>query len=386
MARTAKQKKFHFSAILQMTILIGIHNVKLTSDSAVTVTNTLDNFVQMSNMTLGANITIKTPYAFLYGSNVEIAGRLILPSRHYERYDKAICVTGYLGNNGEASIIRYNDNGSAAKSAIGTACRLVRLKQTVTVQCMQLLQLLFRYCFGKDTMITGGQIDMTNTTDRDVSGYENSTATIDLDNTIWKSTGLLNTSGVTTIKLDNYSTLSIATTSTLAVNTLVSVTGNSLFATKTTLTNAGEISLASSSLTAKAVTNTGTINLDSSVLTATSLANTSGTVNVAGSGTLDAAASGGKINFGTADASVNTTFDVTKLGAVSLAVQNGEVTFTGAMASGVRIQPLDIGRTDLNYASGTLNIGSSSDKTVSVNAHQVYIGENTSVNEHTLNV
>ena len=277
----------------------GIHNVKLTSDSAVTVTNTLDNFVQMSNMTLGANITIKTPYAFLYGSNVEIAGRLDIAKQAYERYDKAICVTGYLGNNGEASIIRYNDNGVGGYEVIGTAA-------VGAAEADRTVQLYANYysfysgtVSGKDTMITGGQIDMTNTTDRDVSGYENSTATIDLDNTIWKSTGLLNTSGVTTIKLDNYSTLSIATTSTLAVNTLVSVTGNSLFATKTTLTNAGEISLASSSLTAKAVTNTGTINLDSSVLTATSLANTSGTVNVAGKGKLNAEVTGGKINFGT---------------------------------------------------------------------------------------
>lgn len=155
-----------------------------------------------------------------------------------------------------------------------------------------------------------------------------------------------------------------------------------------TIDNKGMLNIENSSVTINgSLTNSGTINMDSSEFGASGNIINNGVINVTGSGILSAAVAKGKLNFGTAQEKVNTTYDVTNQGAGEVSVQNGEVTFTGIMADdSTRIQPLNVGRYDINYAGGILNIGSAADKTASVNAHQVYIAENESVNEHTLNV
>lgn len=155
-----------------------------------------------------------------------------------------------------------------------------------------------------------------------------------------------------------------------------------------TIDNKGTLNIENSSVTINgSLTNSGTINMDSSEFGASGNIINNGVINVTGSGILSAAVAKGMLNFGTAQEEVNTTYDVTNQGAGEVSVQNGEVTFTGIMADdNIRIQPLNVGRYDTDYAGGILNIGSAADKTASVNAHQVYIAENESVNEHTLNV
>lgn len=150
------------------------------------------------------------------------------------------------------------------------------------------------------------------------------------------------------------------------------------------LTNGGKITAADSEMY---IGLSGELNIGEAASVTVSKIENNGVINVTGSGILSAAVAKGKLNFGTAQEKVNTTYDVTNQGAGEVSVQNGEVTFTGIMADdSTRIQPLNVGRYDINYAGGILNIGSAADKTASVNAHQVYIAENESVNEHTLNV
>ena len=150
------------------------------------------------------------------------------------------------------------------------------------------------------------------------------------------------------------------------------------------LTNGGKITAADSEMY---IGLSGELNIGEAASITVSKIENNGVINVTGSGILSAAVAKGKLNFGTAQEKVNTTYDVTNQGAGEVSVQNGEVTFTGIMADdSIRIQPLNVGRYDINYAGGILNIGSAADKTASVNAHQVYIAENESVNEHTLNV
>ena len=150
------------------------------------------------------------------------------------------------------------------------------------------------------------------------------------------------------------------------------------------LTNGGKITAADSEMY---IGLSGELNIGEAASVTVSKIENNGVINVTGSGILSAAVAKGKLNFGTAQEKVNTTYDVTNQGAGEVSVQNGEVTFTGIMADdNIRIQPLNVGRYDTDYAGGILNIGSAADKTASVNAHQVYIAENESVNEHTLNV
>ncbi len=150
------------------------------------------------------------------------------------------------------------------------------------------------------------------------------------------------------------------------------------------LTNGGKITAADSEMY---IGLSGELNIGEAASVTVSKIENNGVINVTGSGILSAAVAKGKLNFGTAQEEVNTTYDVTNQGAGEVSVQNGEVTFTGIMADdNIRIQPLNVGRYDTDYAGGILNIGSAADKTASVNAHQVYIAENESVNEHTLNV
>ena len=150
------------------------------------------------------------------------------------------------------------------------------------------------------------------------------------------------------------------------------------------LTNGGKITAADSEMY---IGLSGELNIGEAASVTVSKIENNGVINVTGSGILSAAVAKGKLNFGTAQEKVNTTYDVTNQGAGEVSVQNGEVTFTGIMADdNIHIQPLNVGRYDTSYASGILNIGSAADKTASVNAQQVYIAENESVNEHTLNV
>ena len=150
------------------------------------------------------------------------------------------------------------------------------------------------------------------------------------------------------------------------------------------LTNGGKITAADSEMY---IGLSGELNIGEAASVTVSKIENNGVINVTGSGILSAAVAKGKLNFGTAQEKVNTTYDVTNQGVGEVSVQNGEVTFTGIMADdNIRIQPLNVGRYDTDYAGGILNIGSAADKTASVNAHQVYIAENESVNEHTLNV
>lgn len=149
------------------------------------------------------------------------------------------------------------------------------------------------------------------------------------------------------------------------------------------LTNGGKITAADSEMY---IGLSGELNIGEAASVTVSGIENNGVINVTGSGLLNAAVAKGTLNFGTEQEKVNTVYDVTNQGASQVSVQNGEVTLTGTMADNVRIQPLNVGRYNTDYASGTLNIGSAADKTASVNAHQVYIAENESVNEHTLNV
>ena len=133
---------------------------------------------------------------------------------------------------------------------------------------------------------------------------------------------------------------------------------------------------------------------DGSTLTADAVTN-AGTIQITGENGKLAVAEGGLTNkgaivFGASDKTVNTTFDVgmlsKKAGSSAFNFQNGEVTFTGVMADGIRIQPFNVGRKSenvaLDAASATVNIAAGA----VVNAHQAYIAENYSANEHTLNV
>ena len=133
---------------------------------------------------------------------------------------------------------------------------------------------------------------------------------------------------------------------------------------------------------------------DGSTLTADAVTN-AGTIQITGENGKLAVAEGGLTNkgaivFGASDKTVNTTFDVgmlsKKAGSSAFNFQNGEVTLTGVMADGIRIQPFNVGRNSenvaLSAASATVNIAAGA----VVNAHQAYIAENYSANEHTLNV
>lgn len=133
---------------------------------------------------------------------------------------------------------------------------------------------------------------------------------------------------------------------------------------------------------------------DGSTLTADAVTN-AGTIQITGENGKLAVAEGGLTNkgaivFGASDKTVNTTFDVgmlsKKAGSSAFNFQNGEVTLTGVMADGIRIQPFNVGRNSenvaLSAASATVNIAAGA----VVNVHQAYIAENTSANEHTLNV
>lgn len=133
---------------------------------------------------------------------------------------------------------------------------------------------------------------------------------------------------------------------------------------------------------------------DGSTLTADAVTN-AGTIQITGENGKLAVAEGGLTNkgailFGASDKTVNTTFDVGMLsktaGSTAFNFQNGEVTLTGVMADGIRIQPFNVGRNSenvaLSAASATVNIAAGA----VVNVHQAYIAENTSANEHTLNV
>lgn len=133
---------------------------------------------------------------------------------------------------------------------------------------------------------------------------------------------------------------------------------------------------------------------DGSTLTADAVTN-AGTIQITGENGKLAVAEGGLTNkgailFGASDKTVNTTFDVGMLsktaGSTAFNFQNGEVTLTGVMADGIRIQPFNVGRNSenvaLDAASAIVNIAAGA----VVNTHQTYIAENDSVNEHTLNV
>ena len=133
---------------------------------------------------------------------------------------------------------------------------------------------------------------------------------------------------------------------------------------------------------------------DGSTLTADAVTN-AGTIQITGENGRLAVAEGGLANqgiivFGTSDKTVNTTFDVGMLsktaGSGAFNFQNGEVTLTGVMADGIMIQPFNVGRNSenvaLDAASAIVNIAAGA----VVNTHQTYIAENTSANEHTLNV
>lgn len=133
---------------------------------------------------------------------------------------------------------------------------------------------------------------------------------------------------------------------------------------------------------------------DGSTLTADAVTN-AGTIQITGENGKLAVAEGGLTNkgaivFGASDKTVNTTFDVgmlsKKAGSSAFNFQNGEVTLTGAMADGIRIQPFNVGRNSenvaLDAASAIVNIAAGA----VVNTHQTYIAENDGVNEHTLNV
>ena len=133
---------------------------------------------------------------------------------------------------------------------------------------------------------------------------------------------------------------------------------------------------------------------DGSTLTADAVTN-AGTIQITGENGKLAVAEGGLTNkgaivFGASDKTVNTTFDVgmlsKKAGSSAFNFLNGEVTLTGAMADGIRIQPFNVGRNSenvaLDAASAIVNIAAGA----VVNTHQTYIAENDSVNEHTLNV
>ena len=133
---------------------------------------------------------------------------------------------------------------------------------------------------------------------------------------------------------------------------------------------------------------------DGSTLTADAVTN-AGTIQITGENGKLAVAEGGLTNkgaivFGASDKTVNTTFDVgmlsKKAGSSAFNFQNGEVTLTGVMADGIRIQPFNVGRNSenvaLDAASAIVNIAAGA----VVNTHQTYIAENDGVNEHTLNV
>lgn len=133
---------------------------------------------------------------------------------------------------------------------------------------------------------------------------------------------------------------------------------------------------------------------DGSTLTADAVTN-AGTIQITGENGKLAVAEGGLTNkgaivFGASDKTVNTTFDVgmlsKKAGSSAFNFQNGEVTLTGVMADGIRIQPFNVGRNSenvaLSAASAIVNIAAGA----VVNTHQTYIAENDGVNEHTLNV
>ena len=133
---------------------------------------------------------------------------------------------------------------------------------------------------------------------------------------------------------------------------------------------------------------------DGSTLTADAVTN-AGTIQITGENGKFAVAEGGLTNkgaivFGASDKTVNTTFDVgmlsKKAGSSAFNFQNGEVTLTGVMADGIRIQPFNVGRNSenvaLDAASAIVNIAAGA----VVNTHQTYIAENDGVNEHTLNV
>jgi len=98
----------------------------------------------------------------------------------------------------------------------------------------------------------------------------------------------------------------------------------------------------------------------------------------------------GNIFFGDKENSVNATIDMTNVTGGSIVTGNGSVTLSGQMETiqGVQLDvgglmdPGGIGPQDLEMGSSTVNIAEGA----YIKTHQIYIGENEAVNDHTLNV
>lgn len=111
-----------------------------------------------------------------------------------------------------------------------------------------------------------------------------------------------------------------------------------------------------------------------------------GIISVTGTSTLAAAVAGGRLNFGTADQTVDATFDATgQSGNTTVYVRNGTVALTGVMAAGNQFYQVHVGSSE-NDLAATLNIGSAADTTASINTAQSIIGHNTGAVEQTVNV
>ncbi len=196
-----------------------------------------------------------------------------------------------------------------------------------------------------------------------------------------------------------------------------------------TLDNSGYMDVTSSKLTAETVVNTGDVKVNGSSILVKELDNAEGTLDVTGNSSLEIGKLTGEINandatlngsiiggtlnvtgasdinlgkglnkivFGSIESSVDATWDVTGLDSVDFAAQNGTVDITGQMdKAGFGLAQMKVGgfyktghESDVPeegedlMGSTTVNIDNDS----YVKAHQVYIADNESANEHTLNV
>ncbi|MBE6403686.1 MAG: hypothetical protein E7039_08195 [Lentisphaerae bacterium] len=196
-----------------------------------------------------------------------------------------------------------------------------------------------------------------------------------------------------------------------------------------TLDNSGYMDVTSSKLTADNAVNTGDVKVNGSSILVKELDNAEGTLDVTGDSylkigkltgeinandaTLNGSIIGGTLNvtgasdinlgkglnkivFGSIESSVDATWDVTGLDSVDFAAQNGTVDITGQMdKAGFGLAQMKVGgfykpghESDVPeegedlMGSTTVNIDNDS----YVKAHQVYIADNESANEHTLNV
>jgi len=323
-------------------------NITTDVDGGVVINSTYTDYIEVSDATIGENVTFKNgAYYFCYGT-VNINGAIEASDVLYNGYGTTVNVNGKLTTT-ETSIIRYNSNAEAGMYVVGTAAAGKAAEAEVSYKSGYYTGFYSGTLKIKDAKAEAGYFLLQNSYD---SGY--APANLVLDNAHLSTVGTGD--GQKQFIADGNASITMSNKSALDVLSYMNVNSATV-----------EINVADSTLkVGETLTNAGKINLnDNSVLTAGSIAN-SGSITLTGNaalnGDIELNGTAARLNFGTETVKYtggtfssdidlsNGSFATGHPESGQLQIVNGDVTMTGNI-DGDANSTLSIGGSILNNDS-----------------------------------